>query len=227
MKLNFEYEGVKVSYQLRYKKISTITINVDKKGEVWVTAPLGTSVATIMDKVKGNARWILAQLQKDNRLKSTPVLREQYMYLGKSYSLELVENNSLDEPKVKLVRGKFVVETPNRQVKTIHDALLSWYEQKLKSKLKERIKYYQNEFEEIPSKLSIEKKVPYLLQMGVDYMNVNIKISVFPISVIDTFIIEAFCKLNKEDYDEKLKMLLPNYEDAKNYLQNNKVDWPF
>ena len=52
MKLSFDYKGIKVTYYLTYKKAKAISIQVTEEGRVNVTAPRGTPVFAVMDKVK-------------------------------------------------------------------------------------------------------------------------------------------------------------------------------
>ena len=59
MKLSFEFEGTKINYDLTYKKRSSIAIQVEENGEIKVLAPVGTPIFSVVDKVKGNADWIL------------------------------------------------------------------------------------------------------------------------------------------------------------------------
>ena len=66
MKLHFDYKGTKIVYELTYKKTRAISINIDADGKVSVIAPIGTSVYAVMDKIKGNAPWIISQLEKNS-----------------------------------------------------------------------------------------------------------------------------------------------------------------
>ena len=138
MKLSFDYKGIKVDYYLTCKNAKAISIQVTEEGRVNVTAPRGTPVFAVMDKVKGHAPWIINELYgKKAETKNEIKLLEQYMYLGKNYKLEIVLNPEVEEAKVKMVRGKFVVETATESVETIRAALVEWYKQKVATKIKE------------------------------------------------------------------------------------------
>ena len=155
MKLSFDYKGIKVTYYLTYKKAKAISINVTEDGRVNVVAPRGTSVYSVMDKVKGNAPWIIRELYGKNQVDVQPKLLEQYTYLGKNYKLEINVTDTAEKAKVKMARGKFVVETPTEDVTIIRNAIVEWYEQKVAAKIKERMKELSNTFEKMPKTLKV------------------------------------------------------------------------
>lgn len=224
MKLNFDYKGIKINYELTYKKINAISINIDSRGKVNVVAPLGTSVYAVMDKVKGNAPWIISQLYKGKVVKPEVKLLEQYTYLGKNYRLELIENSSIDDIKVKMARGKFVVETPTDNKKQIRTAILEWYKDKLVAKLKERLKAYGEQFNIVPSEIEIGEDPKFLFRMNNSTVFSNVKVGMMTGDVIDYIVVSSLCRINYEEdmAQEKLQEILPDYEKSKEWLETNK-----
>lgn len=227
MKLNFDYKGTKISYELTYKKTNAISIKVNAGGKVNVIAPIGTSVFAVMDKVKGNAPWIISELYKGKEVQAVkqPVkLQEQYAYLGKNYGLEVIKNEEINNIKVKMSRGKFLVETPTDHVADIRNAIIAWYEDKLIAKLKERLKSYKEIFEYVPSDLSVEDDDKMLVRVGKEKMLANVKLAMMPADVIDYILVGSLCQINfgKEQVADKLKEILPEYEKCQNWLQENK-----
>ena len=231
MKLSFDYKGIKVTYYLTYKKAKAISIKVTEEGRVNVIAPLGTSVFSVMDKVKGNAPWIINEIYARKNVDSgvhTDVhentqdvskaeikLLEQYMYSGKNYKLEVVSNSEAENIKVKMVRGKFVVETATDSVEAIRNAIVEWYQQKVKAKIKERYKEYSNVFEIIPSDLQLTDDNSVLFKADKELTIANAKMGILPGEVIDYVLVSSLCHINCTDEVSEMKKLeeiLPNYQ---------------
>lgn len=226
MKLSFDYKGIKVDYYLTYKKAKAISIQVTEEGCVNVTAPRGTPVFAVMDKVKGNAPWIINELYgRKLEVKEEVKLLEQYMYLGKNYKLEVVLNSDVQETKVKMVRGKFVVETHTESPEAIREALIEWYKQKVAVKIKERFKEYMPLFDKMPEHIEIVDVQDVLLSGNKERIVANVKLGMLPVEVMDYILVSSLCRLNSINRDseqEKLKEILPNYQKSAEWLEENK-----
>lgn len=231
MKLSFEYKGIQVNYNLMYKKTHAMAINIDSKGIVNVVAPIGTSVQTVMDKVKGNAPWIINELYQSHQKNRKTTLLEQYVYLGKSYGVEIVSQQDANQIVVKLLRGKFVIQTPTDNQEEIRNALITWYKEKVVSKLKERVKLYADFFKEIPAKIEAEDDPSILFQITTDRIFSNITVGMLTVEVIDYLLVSGLCGLNalgeSSEETKKLQEVLPNYEESKEWLEKNKAQLLF
>ena len=226
MRPSFDYKDIKVDYYLTYKKAKAISIQVTEEGRVNVTAPRGTPVFAVMDKVKGNAPWIINELYgKKAETKNEVKLLEQYMYLGKNYKLELVLNAEAESTKVKLVRGKFVVETATESAESIREALVEWYKQKVTGKIKERFKEYMSLFDKIPEHIEVVDVEDVLLHGNGERIMANVKLGMLPVEVMDYILVSSLCRLNCEDREseqKKLEEILPNYQKNAEWLEENK-----
>lgn len=226
MKLSFDYKGIKVTYYLTYKKAKAISIQVTEEGHVNVTAPIGTSVFAVMDKVKGNAPWIINELYGKLKEKAPEVkLFEQYTYLGKNYKLEMIKNSEVENTKVKMMRGKFVVETASEEPAHVRAALVEWYKQKVTAKIKERFKAYQTSFEKLPKQIEIVDEQNILFHANAEGVVANVRLGILPVEVIDFILVSTLCRLNSSDEvseKQKLKEILPEYEKSAEWLEENK-----
>lgn len=227
MKLSFNYKGTKISYSLMYKKTTAISINIDLNRMVNVVAPLGTSVQTVMDKVKGNAPWIIEELYRGSNQKNRDTILTQYTYLGKNYGVEITSKKDLDKIVVKLVRGKFVIQTPTDNQKEIRKALLVWYKDKVTIKLKERLKVYAELFQEVPQEIIISNNEAIFFESKNNIIYVNVAIGMLTIEMIDYLLVYELCKLNypieQHEDTKKLKEIVPQYEECKKWLEKNKA----
>ncbi|MDA3734128.1 DUF45 domain-containing protein [Niameybacter massiliensis] len=220
MKLSFNFEGTKIDYDLTYKKRTSIAINVDEDGSVKVLAPVGTPLFSVMDKVKGNADWILGELLRIQRAKE---YANHCMYLGKNYGIEFVEDETKENPVVKLVRGKFVVEGQNITKETMMLPLCEWYITKTMSKLKERVKVYNEQFEKMPKKVDVKILQNRLWYIDEDQIIFDVNIGVGPVNLIDSVLVEALCRFNGiEDSNSVLAKMVPESEQAREWVNINK-----
>lgn len=226
MKLSFEYKGIKVTYYLTYKKAKAISINITEDGVVNVVAPRGTTVFSVMDKVKGNAPWIISELyaKQPAPVEPTVELLEHYTYLGKNYKLELNVNTEAEVPKAKMVRGRLVVETASDEPKIVRDAIAEWYGQKVSQKIKERLKAFEQHFENVPKDLEIVDEHNTLFRAGAKGLIANVRLGILPIDVIDYIIVSGLCRINNapEREQEQLEAILPDYAKSKQWLEENK-----
>ncbi len=225
MKLNFDYKGIQITYDLTYKRTKAISIKITEEGKVNVIAPRGTSVYAVMDKVKGNAPWIISELYRNKPQKLEPELLEQYMYLGKNYKLEVSSNSELTETKVKMLRGKLVVDTYTESKVEIRGAIVKWYEQKVIAKLKERLKIYKEAFEIIPQQIEALDNDSILFRSNQTGITVDVRIGMIPVDVIDYIVLSGLCRINNlvgGNEIAKLTELLPDFEKSKVWLEENK-----
>lgn len=225
MKLSFDFEGNKVSYNLTYKKRPNISINVEENGQVSVIAPPGTPALTVIDKVKGHASWIVSEIA---RLKQTKENANQYMYLGKTYGIDIIENAEQEKTTVKLVRGKFVIEGKYVDQQRATEALLKWYLTKTTSKIKERAKLFAEHFEKMPKKFDTKIIKNKLWHVEEDLITFDVNCGIGPTYILDCVLLEALCVFNDiEDSEAVLKKFIPEAELAQTWVKENSARFIF
>ena len=225
MKLNFDYKGTKITYDLTYKKTKAISIKITEEGKVNVIAPIGTSIYAVMDKVKGNAPWIISELYRNRPQVSQSQLLEQYTYLGKNYKLEIVTSSELKEIKVKMLRGKLVVETYTESAAEIRQAIIDWYKQKVNAKIKERLKAYKEMFEMVPAQVEVMDDNTILFRSDETCITANVRVGIMPVEIIDYILVSSLCRINGlVDGKEvgKMEEIIPSFEKSKEWLEENK-----
>lgn len=78
------------------------------------------------------------------KIKREAVNGESYLYLGRTYSLQLIYDENVKDINVRLLRGKFIVATYTNEEEKIKLALENWYRDKTLRKVNERVKYYES-----------------------------------------------------------------------------------
>lgn len=219
MKLSFEFQGTKISYNLTYKKRNSIAIQVEADGSVHVTAPVGTTLFSVADKVKGHAEWIVGEIRRLQRQKENA---NQFMYLGKTYGIDTIENQEKEVPTVKLVRGKFVIEGKALTPEAISQGLLDWYKTKTTTKLKERSKLFAEAFDKMPKKYKVTTIKNTLWYIEDDTIIFDVNCGIGPVCMLDTVLVEALCQFNGlEETQTKLDALVPDTALAREWVQEN------
>ena len=132
MELGFQYGTRYISFNLIYRKRKNMSIEIGPSGEIAVISPLGVDYDTVIEKVKSKGSWIIGKLYEvsyinDKKIQREAVSGESFMYLGRSYSLYLVLDESVSDISVKLFRGKFMVKTNTLDEDSIKKALEFWY----------------------------------------------------------------------------------------------------
>lgn len=127
------YGSEKIVYELRFRKRKTLGITVHPNRTTEVTAPIGSNLEKIEEKVRKRASWILKQ--QDHFLSFEPrntarkyVSGESHYYLGRQYQLLVINS---DEETVKLTGAHIEVRTENN-VNT-ERLLNDWYLEKAKN----------------------------------------------------------------------------------------------
>ena len=132
-----QYGSANISYNLEYKDRKTLGITVNPKMEVFVKAPMGSSLEKVRQKVRKRADWILKQQSyflsfHPKITKRRYVSGESHLYLGRKYILKIKDS---DYNEVKYKGSSIEVSTKNR--KSVQSLLKEWYREKSKIKFKE------------------------------------------------------------------------------------------
>jgi predicted metal-dependent hydrolase len=125
-----QYGNSTIEYDLRFGPRQTLAITVHPDLHVTVTAPAGTSLDEIEDRIKKRAPWIL-RTQRQYELYSPDlpprlyISGETHRYLGRQYRLKVEEGH---EEGVKLSRGYlFVTVRDKGDTQRVKRLLNDWY----------------------------------------------------------------------------------------------------
>jgi predicted metal-dependent hydrolase len=128
------YGTTVIDYRLYYADRKTLGVRVDPSGEISVTAPRGTELTVIEDKLMSKAAWI--RRQRDYFLSFQPrtserryVSGETHLYLGKRYRLKVHRVTEEAEESVRMNRGYLHLRSaaPLDRDRS-HRLLQRWYE---------------------------------------------------------------------------------------------------
>lgn len=162
MKLSFEHKNELIEFDVKFSKRKTLGIEIRPPGSVKVTAPIGTSSDRIMSMVLNKGSWI-AEKRKAMRLFAENSLpAESYeadskiLFLGKAYTLKVVEDPRYDIPHIELSGDEMNIYTSSSHETLIQNAVEKWRSQMTKSHLERRIQHFQAFFPIAPSRIIIK-----------------------------------------------------------------------
>lgn len=235
MKLSYEYGTETIEFTVEFSKRKTLSIEVSAPKVIRVIAPYGTEEDKILETVKLKSKWIVKKLfeirEMEYRKRNREYVNgESFIYMGRNYSLQIVVDESIRMPEAKLWRGKFFVHVKGNDSDQIRLALENWYRDKAKEKIKERIAYYQNCFDEKPRRIVIKDQQK---RWGSCTKNnellFNWKCIMAPSPVLDYIVVHEMCHMvhmnHSKEFWQLVKKVLPDYEQRKEWLKNNGIKY--
>jgi hypothetical protein len=234
-KYYIENDDNRISYTLHKTKRKTIGIIVDKNGEVKVHAPFCVSEKQVCEVVQKKADWIIKKVNEVIEGNSNLVCRqfvsgEKFLYLGKEYTLEIVEKDSgqaevlMQEDTIAVYISQGMSEESRKQA--IKEALIKWYRQRFAEIVKERIEKYSLQLKVAPCKVVIkDQKTRWGSCSKKGNINLNWRLVMAPIDIIDYVVVHELCYLkfmnHSKDFWNLVKSILPNYTEGREWLKVN------
>ena len=145
-----------IDYSLtRSGRKKTISIYIERDGEVSVLAPELISMAKIEEIIESKRLWIykgLAEWEDLNakRIKREFVAGESFPYLGRNYRLKIADNQT--KPLI-LKNGYFCIQA--KSLPKADEIFKEFYREKGIKKIKDRIKYFQGKLGVQPNQVRI------------------------------------------------------------------------
>lgn len=224
------YGANAITYAVNYSDRKTLDISVHPDTQVVVTAPVGSDIEAIEDRVKRRARWILKQQQYFSQFAPrTPerqyISGETHLYLGRQYRLKIIP---AEAPAVKLIGGRIQIHTSEPDdTGTTRKLLNQWYRDRADLKFPQRLElcmapFRRRGYEQPPLRIRrLAKRWGSLTANGTLILNLDlIRASS---SAIDYVITHELCHLvypdHGRDFFELLTRTLPDWETRKHRLE--------
>jgi predicted metal-dependent hydrolase len=220
-----------ITYDLIFTRRKTLGIIVHRDRQVTVRAPMGTSLTEIDRIVQKKAAWIVRKQREFESYPPKPPPRqyvsgESHRYLGKQYSLKVIEIPAASE-SVKLTRGCFLVhvrakDDPSR----VKRLLTAWYRRQARRIFAERlaacypkVQRYDIPYPEIKIRL-MQKRWGSCSPKG--HINLNLNLIQVPKPYIDYVIQHELCHLKEHNHSRAyyalLDRVLPDWRDQRTAL---------
>jgi len=194
-----EIKDNKIAYTVVKTRRKTIGITVDMNGEVKVSAPLRISEKQIREIVQKEAGWIIKKVNEAIERNSNLISRqfasgEKFLYLGKEYTLEVVEKGS-GKPEVLMQEDTVAVHisqglSEESKKQEIKEALIKWYRQRFAEIVKERVEKYSLQLKVAPCKVAIkDQKTRWGSCSKKGNINLNWRLVMAPLQIIDYVVV--------------------------------------
>lgn len=230
----FNYDGQKIEYEIIKKRKKTITLRITKKGEVVVTAPFYVDDGYIEDFVKSKAKWIVEKLKhvndllniRDDNIKTGKELD----FIGQKLILKISEDN-VDKIKIfKQDKLLYIIVPKNFNIEKDQEVLRqkvnNWLKEQAKVVLKQRVEVYSQRYNLFPNKVVVkEQKTIWGSCSSKGNINLNWKLIMVPLDVIDYVVVHELCHLKHHNHSSRfwslVKEIMPDFEEKRRWLKEN------
>ena len=215
-----------IEYTLKQSDRKTTSIYIERDGAVSVLAPMPFDTDKVEAVLEKKRSWIYKNLAEWEDLNRTRVQRqyvngESFLYLGRSYRLQLVPNQ--DVP-LKLYQGQFCL---NQQLVTEAPELFKgFYKAKLNHKLNERLEGYAASLGVVPKSVKVmELRNRWGSCSSKGALNFHWKCAMLPLSVLDYVIVHELAHIKEPNHSPKfwrtVEKVMPGYDEQKAWLKFN------
>lgn len=210
-------ENVKIVRHAR----SSLSIQIMPDASVLVKAPSLLPRFMINKFLKEKEEWITKKQQLVRaQLHKKEALGDTYLYLGKSYSVELGKNQKI----IIELRDKFYLGSPNkRYIKTY---LTSWYKQQARKIIIERVHHYAKLSGSTFRAINITSaETRWGSCSSEKTLNFNWRLIMAPLPVIDYVVAHELAHLKEmnhsRDFWETVRKMYPLYREYRTWLKRN------
>jgi len=217
-----------IEYTLRRSDRKTASIYIERDGEVSVLVPKSLDDSQIEELIESKRRWIYTGLAEWQDLNATRVQREfvsgeGFLYLGRSYRLQIVEEQ--DVP-VKLKDGYFCLRSSDEQDHDCFSVFKEFYRDKGRQRIPRRVASYQSQFDVTPKSIKIvELQNRWASCSPNGNLNFHWKCMMAPLTVLDYIVVHELAHLIHPNHTEafwnEVDKVLPDYGERKEWLRVN------
>lgn len=220
-----------INYKIVRSRRATADIVVERDGRVFVRAPKTVPDEKIESIVESKQYWIYKTLAEWRDLNATRVLREYrngegFLYLGRSYRLLLVSNQS--EPLV-LKDGRFSLRrdlVDGGVSEVARAAFREFYTVQGKDRIIRRVGYYAPKVGTSPGSVDVrELGHRWASCSPKGNLAFNWKCMMAPLTIIDYIVVHELCHLRHRDHTNEfwneVDKVMPTFRERKEWLRQH------
>lgn len=227
----------KVQYKTVHSNRKTIAIQLLEDGSIKVSAPFSVTKNQIDEIIEDKRSWILKKQEELKRIcKEKNVDRkfedgEKISYLGKNYSLKIIKAKEDIQSKVVIendnmviyINEKFISEDSKEYKRNI---IKKWLIERFRDIIIKKIEKYSICIGVNPTKITIrEQKTRWGSCSSKGSINLNWKLVMAPIEVIDYIIVHELCHMIEMNHSKKywniVSSIMPDYDEYRKWLKEN------
>jgi len=215
----------KLAYQLIRTKRKTLGLTIERDGKIVIRAPQDSPQKVIDDFFESKKFWIYKKLAEKRMIEEDLPSKEYvngegFLYLGKSYRLQLVDNGV----PLSLSHGFFQLNRKyaSKGKKTFTD----WYRSHALPIIEERVKIYKDMIGVNPKTIRVlDLKYRWGSCSSKGNLNLHWKTILTPMPIVDYVVIHELVHLKEKNHTQRfweiLATILPDYEKRKEWLKIN------
>jgi len=217
-----------ITYHLKRSPRKTASIYIERDGKISVLVPETLTDVEINSVIESKRKWIYTSIAEWEDLNAAKVKREyvngeSFLYLGRNYRLKLVNNQCRS---LVLKNGYFCLCSDKSTSDKAHDAFKSFYKEKGKDKITERINLYKGRLGVNPKSVRIiELKNRLASCSHKGNLNFHWKVMMTPMKILDYIVVHELAHLLHANHTiafwNEIDKLLPDYKERKLWLKVN------
>lgn len=215
-----------IEFRFSKSKRRTASLFVERDGSVSLIVPEELKLDDIEEIIKQKRSWIYRSLAEWQDLNASRVNREfvsgeTFLYLGRSYKLRVASDLNSD---LVLKDGHFLIK--DQKLHACADVFKSFYREKGKNKIQERVAYYQG-------KIGVKARDIKIMELGNRWascsqegnLNFHWKCMMAPLSILDYIAVHELCHLHHPNHTDafwnEVDKVLPDYRKRREWLKLN------
>ncbi|MHA1862632.1 MAG: M48 family metallopeptidase [Candidatus Thorarchaeota archaeon] len=214
----------------RSDKRKTVGITIERDNSLALSVPFQTSNHEIERVVRRKKTWILTKLvEKEPLIKTNPtkeyVSGEGFSYVGRSYRLKIVENNS-DAPKLRFYGSRF--ELRKDMTSFGRELFIEWYKERLLPTLEKHLAL-------IAPRIPVSYGSVQIRDLGYNWgtcgrnndLYFHWRVAMLPYRLIEYIVthelVHLIEKKHNQEFWENVETILPDYGNRVRWLVKNGV----
>lgn len=220
-----------ISYTITKSNRKTIGISIRLKDGVRILAPHFATKKQIEEVVRKNSQWIIKKLQEVEATAKNELIYkdgELFPYLGEKYRLNIIKNIGGKKNLIEISEDKILLKLigENDEEANIKQVITRWYREEADSLLKERLDRLSKETNLYPVSVRIkEQKSRFGSCSSKKNINLNWKLIMAPIEIIDYVVVHELCHLKEMNHSKNFWSLvgyyIPDYNKLRKWLKEN------
>lgn len=209
--------------QIKRKKVKNITLRINSKGDISITAPYTVSDMYLQKFIKSKEEWIKKKLVQIEEKKKEAVnnnkQNEEILFLGKRYKVKIKENKN---NFIEIEDGNIVININDKNCDNTKELILqSWYKEQAKSVFLNTIKTYSDILGESVNRVTIKSmktrwgSCNYVKR----YINLNLELIKQPIEFIEYVVVHELAHLvhpnHSSEFWNYVEKYMSNYKERK------------
>jgi predicted metal-dependent hydrolase len=220
--------GQTISFEIKYKKRTSMSIHIDSNGYVEVHVPKGISNERVILALEEKWDWIQLKLKEMKARTLGPTAKtyehgESFLYLGKEYPIQITQDTEIQQDYAVFEEEKLHIFVKKPEDEKVKQALKRFYYQQCKMLVQKSIKSHQSHFKLKPRSIRItDNKTNWGTCDSKQQLTFNWKLAMAPLEVIDYVVVHEMCHMVHLNHDRSFWRLvgkiIPDYEQQENWL---------